>query len=527
MARLPTPGGDSGNWGEILNEFLSQAHESDGSLKDDGVLADKYVKQASGIPKADLHADVQASLNKADISQAASQVAEAIGMKQRAGRVLDGLMNQRLPMSYPYPNHVLSADAVTITHSATRTVTSNYIQTSAGEKDIAFEGLSFVNPVWNNTYSFWDHSERGTNQQLFGSIAFTLIGDTVEIGWRCSNAAVNYWIWVDGKPVTAAQVVPDGVVLTTNVAFYTKLVFDSPGTRTIQFQIDFGQVRDFRVPSTGTVLAPSGLGPKVYAIGDSLLEGSTGNYSRWSSWGPIIARAAGWRLYNAGQGGSGYTKDGNSGQKLTTLTSRPANIVSVDPDLAVFFIGGNDSDIDAVTLQTAVESVFDYLQQNAPHVPCIVVGGYPVAASTMFTTPATRPSAYKAIRDGVLNYPNVIGFIDPVGYADTGTVPAALTNGASYTPGNRYTYLGALWEVTIAHTGSTTPDYKSVKRLTWWYGTGNAGTPNSTGNRDVLMSSDGTHPTQAGANAYAAWIAQATTACLQTWLTTGERRGLD
>jgi len=33
MARLPTVGGDDGNWGTVLNDFLSQAHNTDGSLK--------------------------------------------------------------------------------------------------------------------------------------------------------------------------------------------------------------------------------------------------------------------------------------------------------------------------------------------------------------------------------------------------------------------------------------------------------------------------------------------------------------
>lgn len=37
MARLPTPGSDSGTWGDILNDFLVQAHNSDGSLKDSAV----------------------------------------------------------------------------------------------------------------------------------------------------------------------------------------------------------------------------------------------------------------------------------------------------------------------------------------------------------------------------------------------------------------------------------------------------------------------------------------------------------
>ncbi|MCL5407342.1 MAG: hypothetical protein M1429_02510 [Patescibacteria group bacterium] len=32
-ARLPIPGGDDGNWGNILNEFLNTSHEADGTLK--------------------------------------------------------------------------------------------------------------------------------------------------------------------------------------------------------------------------------------------------------------------------------------------------------------------------------------------------------------------------------------------------------------------------------------------------------------------------------------------------------------
>lgn len=39
MARLPTPGGDDGSWGSILNDFLSQAHTSGGSLKTSALSA--------------------------------------------------------------------------------------------------------------------------------------------------------------------------------------------------------------------------------------------------------------------------------------------------------------------------------------------------------------------------------------------------------------------------------------------------------------------------------------------------------
>ncbi len=41
MARLPTPGSDDGTWGDILNEFLKVEHNTDGTLKPAGSLADK------------------------------------------------------------------------------------------------------------------------------------------------------------------------------------------------------------------------------------------------------------------------------------------------------------------------------------------------------------------------------------------------------------------------------------------------------------------------------------------------------
>lgn len=46
MARLPHPGGDENTWGDVLNDFLKAAHNSDGSLKPGAV--------AGAIPDADV-----------------------------------------------------------------------------------------------------------------------------------------------------------------------------------------------------------------------------------------------------------------------------------------------------------------------------------------------------------------------------------------------------------------------------------------------------------------------------------------
>lgn len=44
MTRLPMPGGDAGEWGQILNDYLSRSHNSDGSLKD-GVVSTANLSQ--------------------------------------------------------------------------------------------------------------------------------------------------------------------------------------------------------------------------------------------------------------------------------------------------------------------------------------------------------------------------------------------------------------------------------------------------------------------------------------------------
>ncbi|MEO5627490.1 MAG: hypothetical protein ABIQ89_01220 [Candidatus Saccharimonadales bacterium] len=51
MARLPNPGADSGQWGNVLNDFLGVAHNADGTLKDTAFVADgsiTTVKLADG-----------------------------------------------------------------------------------------------------------------------------------------------------------------------------------------------------------------------------------------------------------------------------------------------------------------------------------------------------------------------------------------------------------------------------------------------------------------------------------------------
>ena len=67
MTRLPVPGSDEGSWGQILNDFLVAAHNSDGSIKN-GVVAEQA-----------LAADVKTKLNNIAGQQGATGPQGATG----------------------------------------------------------------------------------------------------------------------------------------------------------------------------------------------------------------------------------------------------------------------------------------------------------------------------------------------------------------------------------------------------------------------------------------------------------------
>jgi len=70
MSRLPTPGGDPNDWGDILNDFLSQSLKGDGTLKDASVTSNTIApgavtKATVGLTNVDDTADIAKPISTA------------------------------------------------------------------------------------------------------------------------------------------------------------------------------------------------------------------------------------------------------------------------------------------------------------------------------------------------------------------------------------------------------------------------------------------------------------------------------
>lgn len=96
MTRLPTPGGDDGQWGAILNDFLTRAHETDGALKADSITESML---ASGVTTK-LNGGVSSvNAKTGDVTLAASDVGAATLTHVHAIADVTGLQAQLSALS--------------------------------------------------------------------------------------------------------------------------------------------------------------------------------------------------------------------------------------------------------------------------------------------------------------------------------------------------------------------------------------------------------------------------------------------
>ena len=144
MARLPQPGGDNGNWGTILNDFLSQSITSEGALKPNSVGATQLKSDAvtaasianGSITETLLSSGVQTKLNTvAPVTSVASRTGVVVLTKSdvNLGNV-DNTSDANKPVSAAQQtaiNTAANADSVDGTAITTSTALQALVNTAA------------------------------------------------------------------------------------------------------------------------------------------------------------------------------------------------------------------------------------------------------------------------------------------------------------------------------------------------------------------------------------------------------------
>lgn len=94
MARLPQPGGDRGNWGEILNDYLQQSLTTSGQLKDNTVGTNQLI--SNSVTADSLAGDAVTTAAIADGSITETQLESTLQTKINSGVTAGSITNTEI-----------------------------------------------------------------------------------------------------------------------------------------------------------------------------------------------------------------------------------------------------------------------------------------------------------------------------------------------------------------------------------------------------------------------------------------------
>jgi hypothetical protein len=143
VARLPVPGGDENQWGDVLNDFLAASHNTDGSLKPaaisgaigDATSTDKGVIQLAGdLGGTAATPTVPGLAAKADASALTTHAADTTSVHGITDTsVLETTTGAQAKVDVHVDDASDAHDASAISFQATGTITNTNVQTAVAE----------------------------------------------------------------------------------------------------------------------------------------------------------------------------------------------------------------------------------------------------------------------------------------------------------------------------------------------------------------------------------------------------------
>lgn len=465
MPRLPQPGSDAGNWGNILNDYLSQAHLPDGSLK-------------PGIPQAkiqSLQSALSMKANTSDLGTAAMANADTFAVKSVQETVETGRLSQD-SLESTIDGRVLDKNGRQLNtlkvadvrqELASRMVDrSRFRPIMASPPTITVASATFTN---------------GTQIDPVTSLPGCLVGGAAWThptnGWYASSwwrtdrapdvngltvAGYKIMFYCDKAKVEAQFYVPSGGSYRIKVDDeYVSPIATSFGVNgaTRWLQLDFGTDKIRRITietaaliaflktdATGTIWPAKPRGPRTVAFGDSYTGGATGaNGAAYTTWLSAMADSLGWEdIYQNAVGSTGY---------IETVSGRPNNVIEqvnravaagINPDVVICTAGHNDTQPLANIVSAAV-TAFAAMRNAWPNALIVCGGPWWVGGANAMSGWSARETTLFAAVDADVFVAQATGFGVP-----------------------------------------------------WFTGTGRVGNTTGSGNSDVYVYSDTVHPTQSG-----------------------------
>ena len=109
MPRLPQPGADFDDWGQLLNDYLSQAHNSDGTIKANAIsesaLSPEIQTKLNAVAELQSAADASLAISVTDYGAVGNGVADDTAAIQAAVVAANG----RIPVAIPAGTYMINA----------------------------------------------------------------------------------------------------------------------------------------------------------------------------------------------------------------------------------------------------------------------------------------------------------------------------------------------------------------------------------------------------------------------------------
>ncbi len=201
MPRLPHPGGDKGNWGTVLNDYLSVVHNTDGTIKN-GAIAESQLDAAvqaklnatGGASGATGAQGPQGSQGPAGPMGATGPVGAGVPAAGVAGQLLAKSSDGDYATEWVDAPSVTSSNAEAVLFGDSWTQTSSYALRNALASALGMNvtsygigGAKFIES--SNPASFWQEI---TAAQDDGTVNKASVTQVIFVG------GMNNWAWASG-----------------------------------------------------------------------------------------------------------------------------------------------------------------------------------------------------------------------------------------------------------------------------------------------------------------------------------------